>query len=121
MRIPTRTTTALAAAVLTLAACATGATRAGEETPANAIWTETVEIRLDEVFLTPDRALEVSPIEIGVDSASFEVRADGLTRDIELQATGPLSSETVPPYHIRLVSTSAEPSATIRVSKLREE
>lgn len=121
MRIQTRTATALAAAALTIAACATGGARQGERTPANAIWTETVEIRLDEVFITPDRALEVSPIEIGIDSATFDVRSEGLTRDIRLQATGPLSSETVPPYHIRLVSTSAEPSATIRVSKLREE
>lgn len=115
-----RTTLPIVAATLLVGACATGGTRAGEEAPANAIWTETVEIRLDEVFITRDRALEVVPIDIGVDSATFEVTSESLTRDVRLQSTGPLSSETVPPYHLRLVSTSAEPSATLRVSKLRE-
>lgn len=119
-RIRTRTTVALAVAALIPAACATAGTRAGEQTPPNALWTETVEIRLDEMFITSDRALEVTPIRIGVDSATFTVRSEGLERDIRLQSTGPLSSETVPPYHVRLVRTSAEPSATIQISKLRD-
>lgn len=115
-----RTILPILALTMVAGACATGGTRAGEETPANAIWTESVEIRLDEVFITRDRALEVVPIEIGVDSATFQVTSESLTRDVRLQSTGPLSSETVPPYHLRLVSTSAEPSATLQISKIRE-
>ena len=109
------------AVTLAVAACATGGTRAGEQAPANAIWTETAEIRADEVFITRDRALEIVPLQIAVDSATFEVTSEALTRDVRLQSTGPLSSETIPPYHLQLISTSAEPSATIRVSKIREE
>lgn len=120
MRIRTRTGATLAAVALTLAACAAGGTRAGERVPPNAIWTETVEIRLDEVFLTRDRALEIVPLRIGVDSATFDVNSESLRRDVRLQSSGPLSSETVPPYHIRLVRTSAEPSATLQISKLSE-
>lgn len=118
MRIRTRTTVALAVAALKLAACATGGTRAGEEPPPDAVWTETVDIRLDEVFITPDRALEIQPIRIGIDTATFAVRYDGLERTVELRSPGPFSSETLPPYRVQLLSTSAEPSATIRVSRL---
>jgi hypothetical protein len=106
---------------LVLAACQTISTVSGNrmEPAADAAWTEQVDLRLDERFIADSRELEIQPIQIGVDQASFLVRVGGITQTIELQSSGPLSTRTVAPYRFELVSTSLEPSATVQISRLR--
>lgn len=112
---------AVAIAVASAACASAGGTRGRTvEVPANAEWTERVELRLDERLILDGRALEVQPLSIGVNRATLQVRANSIDRTIDLQADTALDAETVPPYHIRLVSTSAEPSVTIQVTKLKE-
>jgi hypothetical protein len=107
--------------MLFLTACQTSRTVSGNrmEAAADAAWTERVDLRLDERFIADSRELEIQPVQIGVDSASLVVRVGGITQTIELQSSGPLSSQTVAPYRIELLSTSLEPSVTLQVSRLR--
>lgn len=115
-----RSFTTLFAAMLVATACQTTAP-AGERgaDPENIEWSETIDIRLDERAVFDSRALEIQPIRIGIDQASLFVRVDGLERTVDLRTTGPLGSETIPPYRIELLSTSPEPTATVRVSRSR--
>lgn len=103
-------------------ACGTMREVGGEriETDADAVWTERVDLRLDERFLTVDRDIEVQPISIGVQEATLFVRISSLERNVTLRTSGgELSVEEFPPYRIRLISTSIEPSATVEISRLR--
>lgn len=86
--------------------------------PAGALWVETFELRPDEALYADGRALEIQPIAIGVQEATLLVRVEGIDQIIELDTTGPLAVETIPPYSIHLVSTSGEPTASIEVAKL---
>lgn len=116
-----RRTLALLLPLLLAAACATGGegARTTDWPPPGALWVESFDLRTDEAVWADSRALEIQPVEIGVQSATLLTRMGGITRTIELDTTGPLRTENLGPYAIRLIQTSAEPSATIEVAKLR--
>ncbi len=80
--------------------------------------TERVELRMSERYIDPTGGLEIQPIFIEVDRATLAVRVEGLVRTVEL-TTGPMGSETVPPYSFELVSTTMAPSATVLVTRIR--
>jgi hypothetical protein len=102
-------------------ACQSTQTVSGErmETAGDDVWAEEVDIRLDERFIADSRQLEIQPRQIGVNQATFFVRVGGITQDVELHTSGPLSARSITPYRFELLSTSMEPSARLRISRLR--
>lgn len=105
--------TRLAGYALVLAACATTT-----ETARAPVWTERVELRLDEMFSADSRAIEIRPVRIGINSAALYVRVGGIVQDVEVR-TGLAGGRTISPYRIELLSTTIRPSVNLQIMRLR--
>ena len=102
--------------VLVVAGCVTAT--GGREGTRPVGETDRVEIRGNERYIDPTGGLEIQPILIEVNRATFAVRVEGIVRELEL-TTGPFGSETIPPYTFELVSTTMQPSATLLITRAR--
>lgn len=110
----------VAAVVLLLAALACTTTSSSRAPATAAVWSEEVDLRLDERFVDPGGGLAVQPLAIELSRAVLAVRVGGISETIELHTgSGPLSSRTILPYRIELQSTTIEPSVRLRLSRLR--
>ena len=105
-----------AVAVLAMTACQTAG--AGQRTEGAELWTEEVELRLDEMFVADGREIEVLPVRVEINRAVLQVRSGGITQRIEL-ISGPLSSRRLGNYRIELISTTIQPSVNLRISRIR--
>jgi hypothetical protein len=73
---------------------------------------------MGERYFDPAGGLEIQPLLIEVNRATFGVRVGGVTQEMTL-TSGAFGTETIPPYTFELVSTTPQPSATLIITRIR--